>query len=161
MTSEKPKIDRNYYHSDEFKAKLERSAEAAANDTEYQKDLAAWNGGGMIPEQIIQLEADNQRLREALTDIHDQEGSCSCDSQFGKCAWHISHETLYRSKAQPAPTTGLIDVVRAAYKSYKSVSEASEPLGWDTLFTAYGLGEVGAAIKALPPETLKMLKENK
>ncbi len=50
-------------------------------------------------------------------------------------------------------------VVKAAMKSYQIVTEASEPLTWDTLFTAYGMGEVGAAIKALSPESLKMIEE--
>lgn len=48
-------------------------------------------------------------------------------------------------------------VVRAAVKTYEEVRNAARPIGWGTLWTAYGVGGIGEAVKALPEDTKALL----
>lgn len=113
----------------------------------------------MTLQRLIELEAENERLREYLTWV-STEGhvvmSTKCPGgENCRCGVAKARQIL---RDQPTPTTGLLDVVRAAVKAYSLVTEATEPLSWDTLFTAYGLGDIGKAVQALPPEVLKMVE---
>ncbi|MEN6621466.1 MAG: hypothetical protein ABFD50_07965 [Smithella sp.] len=108
--------------------------------------------------QLLQLEADNQRLREELeriTGIIESFRNMEIgDRKLGtKCiAWYC---TFHTSLAQTAPTTGLLDVVRAAV----ALMASDDP----TLKGQMHPLEIALddAVKALPPETLKMMEEIK
>lgn len=74
MTDERPKIDRSYYNSPEFKEKLKRSTDAALNDPVYQQDIAAWNGSpDELKAELAQLAAENRRLWESLIRLTPEE----------------------------------------------------------------------------------------
>lgn len=123
----------------------------------------------MTPEEIIQLEADNQRLRDFLSSEAKLLHRNDCD---GDCTWELpgmseivaTHNAqIDKALAQPAPTTGLLDVVRAAVIQQQKAKEYLEETSWnrykereDAYFKACrGTNE---AVQALPPETLKMLE---
>lgn len=72
----RPKIDRAYYSSPEFREKLAEDCAAAANDPEYQKEIAAWMNAPMGPiesdpviilrTELEQVKTENLELKAKL-----------------------------------------------------------------------------------------------
>ena len=120
-------------------------------------------------QQIIELEAENKRLREALEEskmIHRDNcsGGCSWDNPVMLAIMTTHNQAIDQALSQPAPTTGILELAAAAYKRCKANKEAPPCyteegyLQDEVVFWASedGLSE---AYEALPPETRKMLED--
>jgi hypothetical protein len=120
----------------------------------------------MTPDQIIQIEADNQRLRKALEDLkpflieiqnHEFNRKYKGKALYGFNGVDLTFDmlnSLLDALSHPSPTSGLLDVVRAAYRLHEYyLNNDLTPAVCDETY------EIHRLLKALPPETLKMLEE--
>lgn len=115
----------------------------------------------MTLQRLIELEAENERLREYLTWV-STEGhvvmSTKCPGgENCRCGVAKARQIL---RDQPTPTTGLLDVVRAAVAWYQN-----EPCGCIAMEPVVDceeciahINKLWATMKALPPEVMKSLE---